>query len=249
MNSNGRYEQTPLMYNTPIKNISANFDAPHNVADLSGNKTQNKNVHKSCRPRRLSNETNNSGDTTSTNSYENKAKDEETEDYASLLYKKPKRNFNSKEERLEFVRSFIAKEKTELCKNWQEYGKCKFGDKCSFAHGAHELRVRTDMPPSFKSRQCRQFNEHSVCPYGTRCQFIHIPLSPEKQQNVCYTKTLSENLSFVQARINCLENGNAQLESSANLCYINAYEKRRLSTFSQLAEGKSILPKKEPVAN
>lgn len=29
--------------------------------------------------------------------------------------------------------------KTELCKNWQEFGHCRYGTKCRFAHGHHEL--------------------------------------------------------------------------------------------------------------
>ena len=30
--------------------------------------------------------------------------------------------------------------KTVLCQNYKNYGKCKFGENCSFAHGAGELR-------------------------------------------------------------------------------------------------------------
>tara|TARA_B100000780_G_C20832673_1_gene330886 strand:- start:81 stop:398 length:318 start_codon:yes stop_codon:yes gene_type:complete len=34
-----------------------------------------------------------------------------------------------------------AKEKTQLCSNFSTGG-CRFGDRCSFAHGTAELRVR-----------------------------------------------------------------------------------------------------------
>ena len=34
-----------------------------------------------------------------------------------------------------------AKYKTEICRNWQS-GHCAFATKCTFAHGARELRVR-----------------------------------------------------------------------------------------------------------
>ena len=27
----------------------------------------------------------------------------------------------------------------EMCKNWKEKGMCKYGEKCLFAHGEHEL--------------------------------------------------------------------------------------------------------------
>ena len=30
--------------------------------------------------------------------------------------------------------------KTVMCKNYREKGFCKFGDKCTFAHGKDELR-------------------------------------------------------------------------------------------------------------
>ncbi len=26
-----------------------------------------------------------------------------------------------------------------MCKNWREKGSCRYGDKCLFAHGEHEL--------------------------------------------------------------------------------------------------------------
>jgi len=29
--------------------------------------------------------------------------------------------------------------KYEMCKNWRETGNCRYGDKCLFAHGKHEL--------------------------------------------------------------------------------------------------------------
>lgn len=29
-----------------------------------------------------------------------------------------------------------------MCKNWREKGACRYGDKCLFAHGDHELSRR-----------------------------------------------------------------------------------------------------------
>lgn len=62
--------------------------------------------------------------------------------------------------------------KTELCRPYQEYGYCKYGDKCQFAHGGHELRA---MPrhPKYKTELCRTFHTNGFCPYGPRCHFIH----------------------------------------------------------------------------
>ena len=62
--------------------------------------------------------------------------------------------------------------KTELCRPFQENGACKYGDKCQFAHGMHELRglVRH---PKYKTELCRTFHTIGFCPYGPRCHFIH----------------------------------------------------------------------------
>ncbi|XP_075232845.1 tis11 zinc finger protein [Lycorma delicatula] len=62
--------------------------------------------------------------------------------------------------------------KTELCRPFEESGSCKYGDKCQFAHGGHELRnlVRH---PKYKTELCRTFHTVGFCPYGPRCHFIH----------------------------------------------------------------------------
>lgn len=62
--------------------------------------------------------------------------------------------------------------KTELCRPFEESGSCKYGDKCQFAHGSHELRnlVRH---PKYKTELCRTFHTIGFCPYGPRCHFIH----------------------------------------------------------------------------
>lgn len=33
-----------------------------------------------------------------------------------------------------------------MCKNWREKGQCRYGDKCLFAHGDHELTKRSSSP-------------------------------------------------------------------------------------------------------
>ncbi|XP_042544137.1 mRNA decay activator protein ZFP36L2-like [Dipodomys spectabilis] len=62
--------------------------------------------------------------------------------------------------------------KTELCRPFQEYGKCKYGEKCQFAHGFHELR-NLSRHPKYKTEPCRTFHSIGFCPYGPRCHFIH----------------------------------------------------------------------------
>lgn len=64
--------------------------------------------------------------------------------------------------------------KTELCRPFEENGTCKYGDKCQFAHGIHELRVLS-RHPKYKTELCRTFHTVGFCPYGPRCHFIHNP--------------------------------------------------------------------------
>ncbi|XP_062292656.1 mRNA decay activator protein ZFP36L1b [Scomber scombrus] len=62
--------------------------------------------------------------------------------------------------------------KTELCRPFKEHGICKYGDKCQFAHGMHELR-NLSRHPKYKTELCRTFHTIGYCPYGPRCHFIH----------------------------------------------------------------------------
>nr|CAD7576866.1 unnamed protein product [Timema californicum] len=62
--------------------------------------------------------------------------------------------------------------KTELCRPYEESGACKYGDKCQFAHGVHELR-NLARHPKYKTELCRTFHTIGFCPYGPRCHFIH----------------------------------------------------------------------------
>lgn len=62
--------------------------------------------------------------------------------------------------------------KTELCRPFEESGTCKYGEKCQFAHGFHELRSLT-RHPKYKTELCRTFHTIGFCPYGPRCHFIH----------------------------------------------------------------------------
>ena len=71
--------------------------------------------------------------------------------------------------------------KTELCRSFAEVGNCKYGDKCQFAHGGHELRIIT-RHPKFKTENCKSFHSTGFCPYGPRCHFIHN--SEESKKNI-----------------------------------------------------------------
>ena len=96
------------------------------------------------------------------------------------LYAPPATKFTSLEDKT--PKSFQVKYKTELCKNWQA-GECKFGSKCSFAHGVEELTEKKHLPSNYKTKICKQFHEELYCPYGARCQFIHLEDCGEKEQS------------------------------------------------------------------
>lgn len=66
----------------------------------------------------------------------------------------------------------IFRYKTELCRPFEEAGECKYGDKCQFAHGEHELR-NLQRHPKYKTEMCRTFHSVGFCPYGPRCHFVH----------------------------------------------------------------------------
>jgi len=64
--------------------------------------------------------------------------------------------------------------KTELCRSWIESASCKYGPKCQFAHGQHELRP-VIRHPKYKTEICKTFHTNGTCPYGKRCRFVHNP--------------------------------------------------------------------------
>ncbi|KAJ2200591.1 hypothetical protein IW144_000984, partial [Coemansia sp. RSA 522] len=85
--------------------------------------------------------------------------------------------------------------KTKLCEKFEQEGECPYHQKCVFAHGLSELRVRESQPPPplrtddsfnrshggsrfnanplYKTRLCQRFGELGECPYGEKCQFAH----------------------------------------------------------------------------
>lgn len=90
--------------------------------------------------------------------------------------------------------------KTELCRPFQEYGFCKYGDKCQFAHGEQDLRV-LPRHPKYKTELCRTYHSTGFCPYGPRCHFIHNmeearqppetpPRSPTKKSSGSFSSSL-----------------------------------------------------------
>ena len=55
-----------------------------------------------------------------------------------------------------------CKYKTELCPHFEQFGRCKLGDKCVYAHGREELR------PIRKLRVCNGILKFGYCSYGEK---------------------------------------------------------------------------------
>ncbi|CCK68179.1 putative mRNA-binding protein CTH1 KNAG_0A05120 [Huiozyma naganishii CBS 8797] len=62
--------------------------------------------------------------------------------------------------------------KTELCESFTTKGFCKYGNKCQFAHGLHELNFKT-FTNNFRTKPCNNWQKLGYCPYGKRCRFKH----------------------------------------------------------------------------
>ena len=82
-----------------------------------------------------------------------------------------KRYSNQKEKEF-FFEKIKRKKKTELCKNYELYHDCYYGDNCCFAHGLDELRDNILMP-SYKTKMCKSFIENKTCNFGIRCSYQH----------------------------------------------------------------------------
>ena len=82
-----------------------------------------------------------------------------------------KRYSNQKEKEF-FFEKIKRKKKTELCKNYELYHDCYYGDNCCFAHGMEELRDNI-LFPSYKTKICKNFVENKTCNFGIRCSYHH----------------------------------------------------------------------------
>lgn len=67
----------------------------------------------------------------------------------------------------------MSRFKTELCNNLIELGSCKYGERCHYAHGAHELRQVTRRHPKYRTERCKNFELTGKCPFGPRCSYVH----------------------------------------------------------------------------
>ncbi|RDD37654.1 Zinc finger protein 36, C3H1 type-like 1, partial [Trichoplax sp. H2] len=111
------------------------------------------------------------------------------------------RGSENEDERKRVINS--SRYKTELCRPFEESGTCKYGDKCQFAHGIHELRALA-RHPKYKTELCRTYHTIGFCPYGPRCHFIHN--EDEKRQPSIGNNSSSSNNAPLNT--NTATNGN-----------------------------------------
>jgi butyrate response factor 1 len=82
------------------------------------------------------------------------------------------KRFSNQKEKEFFFEKIKRKKKTELCKNYELYHDCYYGDTCCFAHGIDELRDNI-LLPSYKTKMCKSFMENKTCNFGIRCSYQH----------------------------------------------------------------------------
>jgi len=148
----------------------------------------------------------------------------------------PKRKkFSTAEERRVFVEDYKRKYKTELCKNWELRGHCKFGDKCCFAHGKHELKNKTLIHTKYKTKPCKQYHQTGYCPYGQRCQYLH---KEAIQPNIFFSPCQVESREGLGYTYEALQEINTLCGTDTELEVVLAKlpTRPRLDVFGRMAE-------------
>eukprot|EP00866_Antonospora_locustae_P000087 jgi/Antlo1/87/1952 len=92
--------------------------------------------------------------------------------------------------------------KTELCRNYEVYGICRYNERCQFAHSVHELRS-VERHPRYKTEICKNFLSSRFCKYGRRCCFLHVEHTQDGQessskgmQSPCLKRGVDMDLEF-----------------------------------------------------
>jgi hypothetical protein len=180
------------------------------------------------------------------------------EEFPTSTLRRQKKQHKTKQDYQNFVKGYTMKKKTEMCKNWVDFGKCKYGFECSFAHGEHELRKKQHLNDKFKTDSCFQFHNLGYCTYGSRCQFLHSQFDLKTINNVpstiqesdedifdvtasqdneettsggvtlSYKNILYENVRLSENRVNMMQNGQELLT------YVNVFKTKRLSLFEKI---------------
>ena len=125
------------------------------------------------------------------------------------------------------AKSANSKFKTELCKNYDIHGYCKWADNCFFAHGKAELKSKIPVNQFYKTKVCKHFHKGGFCPYGSRCQYFHFKTYEMNQELLdSLEKKLLARICGESSRLKDVLSVTERVES-------------RLAVFKQLHEGES----------
>jgi len=96
--------------------------------------------------------------------------------------------------------------KTEICRNFQEKGRCLYGDLCQFAHGNNEMR-NVGQHNRYKTKRCQKYWIAGYCPYGPRCNFLHNEERDQIQPKHKHSQTIQAQNLQNQRRIAGIRKG------------------------------------------
>ena len=156
------------------------------------------------------------------------------EEYKGLMCHYPIKHFKNidnihynEKEKLEEFNNFRTKWKTEICRNWEMYGQCKYGNNCAFAHGDSELKQRK-ISFNYKTKPCKQFFELGYCSYGIRCQFSH------KKDDFLRDKNEKNGICCDNNKISYLKIIKEFLSDDNNNISLELVKRPRLKTFENI---------------
>jgi len=156
----------------------------------------------------------------------------DSENYQEGGVRSHHKKFNNREDKDKYIESYKKKKKTELCKNYERTGKCKFGRDCAFAHGEHELVIKNHVPGNYKTKMCKQFHEEGYCSYGNRCQFLHLVIQ-KNTDKFNFSDMLKESIFQFENRSKALNTDNMKD------LMLNPVKKSRLSVFQELCSDRA----------
>ena len=158
------------------------------------------------------------------------------EEYKGLMCHYPIKHFKNidnihynEKEKLEEFNNFRTKWKTEICRNWEMYGQCKYGNNCAFAHGDSELKQRK-ISFNYKTKPCKQFFELGYCSYGIRCQFSHKKddfLRDKNEKNGIFCDNNNNKISYLKIIKEFLSDDNNNIS-------LELVKRPRLKTFENI---------------
>ncbi|PAV81904.1 hypothetical protein WR25_17318 [Diploscapter pachys] len=115
--------------------------------------------------------------------------------------------------------------KTELCRDYQQQGRCPRGLTCRFAHSPEELRTRTEIAHNkkWKTVNCNNFSQTGFCRLGNECGFIHCLMT---QAAVDY------HIRYLQTRLHSIPVQPVQSIQSSVSFFAHSFHPNSKSRFS-----------------